>query len=383
MKPDIKIGLLLHFYQPWWQFPATLASIADECYRPIFRWLEKFPRFALSANINWSLIELLRANGHDDLLALMAGAVRRRQVELFGTAAHHPIMPLLNGMEMGRQIAHDAFRKNEAGFPAATCGGFYLPEYAFGREVIGPLKEAGWQFTVADDALYAARHGRVPFETVPRVDGLGVFLRSRLWGNALSQGKYDFDRFAAEFVPQIGDWFAGHGGYVILATDAETFGHHHKNGFEHLLKPLVERWTVAGTEADIVPFDWLWNRFPTDRAAADVPPGSWSTEHSDAVALNHFPLWNSPDNVYHQTLWRLINLARPLGAKAEVYDDTLKALSSCSWWQVCGRPSFSPGLMMKGADKALEVVNRVGDDATRREAHGLYETLLRLPGVRR
>ena len=28
---NLKIGLLLHFYQPWWQFPKVLEQIVAQC----------------------------------------------------------------------------------------------------------------------------------------------------------------------------------------------------------------------------------------------------------------------------------------------------------------------------------------------------------------
>jgi len=383
MTSGIKVGLLLHFYQPWWQFEDVLARIADECYRPIFRWLETRPGFAFSANINWSLLELLRKHGHDDLVASMAQAVSRGKVELFGTAAHHPILPLLEDEESARQIAHDRDSKKAIGFPDRNCDGFYLPEYAYSSAVIKPLKTAGFQFTVTDDAIFGAQHGYVPFERIPRTNGLMVFLRSRKWGNAIAGGSYDFDRFNAEFVHGIRSWFGGRDGYVILATDAETFGHHHKRLIEWLLKPMIENWAKPHSPVDIAPFHRLAAMFDQDWNNVSLPPGSWSTEAHDFVRGDHFPLWNSPGNIYHEALWNLVKVARQYGSIPEAKEDVLKMLSSCCWWQVSGRPNFNPRLMMLGARKALEIIHRFADPAKIYEGQQAYDALLRLQGVNR
>jgi hypothetical protein len=392
-----RIGLLLHFYQPWWQYPEVLDKIVRECYRPIFKWVNSRPGFAFSANINWSLIELLMRHGHDDLIEGMAQAVRDGKVELFGTAAHHPILPLLNETEQDRQLRFDRESKRLIGFPNAG-NGVYLPEYAWGANIVAALKRSGCQFTLTDDLLFAHVHnGTVPFNRIPLVDGLAVFLRSRYWGNKLSFGEYDFDRLANEMPGSLRSWFGDSDGYVILATDAETFGHHQPKLIDHLLVPLIENWPHGNEPIGVAPFREIYDLYAHLSQERDVPAGSWSTEIKDYHRRNFYPLWDCADhdekgqvipphhNKYHQALWKLVNIARQFGDDSRAAEDVLKMLSSCAWWQVAFQygPGLNTKLMMFGAKKALEIIERVGDVSTRREGNEAFEEILKLPGVYR
>jgi predicted glycosyl hydrolase (DUF1957 family) len=383
MAHKIRVGLLLHFYQPWWQFREVLARICDECYRPVLRWVEGRHGFCFSANFNWSLIEVLLRDGHNDVVALFRDAVDRGKIELFSTAAHHPILPLLDDGEIARQIARDDAGKKSLCLTHDKCSGFYLPEYAWTDRLAKPLLKVGCNYTVVDDLLFAAQHRHVPFNRLPTKDGLAVFLRSRKWGKAISFGEYDFDRMAREFPDGVNRWFGGSQGHVVLATDAETFGHHHRHLFDHLLKPMLEQWGNGNSPVEFLEFEKLYDLYHPHSTEMAVPPGSWSTEASDFVSGDHFPLWNSPNNIYHRGLWKLIYMARRYGATPGVEEDCLKLLSSCFSWQVSGRPNFNPSLMMIGAKLALDIINRAADDRTKQEGKETFEELCKLPGISR
>jgi hypothetical protein len=144
---------------------------------------------------------------------------------------------------------------------------------------------------------------------------------------------------------------------------------------------MVEQWERDGSHVELLPFHELLRTFGPGSRETTVPPGSWSTEAYDFVAGDHFPLWDSPANIYHRALWKLVDVARSHGGDPAAAEDVLKALSSCCWWQVSGRPCFNPPLMMFGARKALEIIERVGSDDERRAGREAYAALVRLPGI--
>ena len=376
MSPKIRLTLLLHFYQPWWQFPGTLATVVERCYMPIFKWLSRHQGFAFSANISWSLLELLEKNGYDELIALMRDAVETEKIELLGTDAYHSILPCITDIHIARQIAKDREGKRSVGLPPHTVPGFYLPEYAYERRILYPLQCAGYKFTVADDALFAAQHGKVPFDWIPTVDDFRVFLRSRNWGNIVSYQDQNFNAFRKDFEENVAKWFGEKTGYVVIATDAETFGYHWENLIRWLLVPMVENWR-AGSRVELCPFSELARSFPAREAT--VPPGSWSTETSDAAKGDWFPLWNSRFNIFHEKLWRLVNLALEFADDPVVRCDALKTTSSCQWWWVSGRNgNWKPEFMMLGAYKALEIVERAGNENAKAEARHIITDIKRI-----
>ena len=91
---NLKIGFLLHFYQPWWQYPAVLRKISDQCYRPILKLVNDTDGFCFSANINLSLLDLLE-NGFSDIRSGFKDAAKMGKIELMSSPAQHPIFPLI------------------------------------------------------------------------------------------------------------------------------------------------------------------------------------------------------------------------------------------------------------------------------------------------
>src|SRR3989304_1114411 len=176
----------LHFYQPPFLSPALLKIIIKESYEFILKHLEKYPNRKLTLNISGSLTEHLKKEDQS-VLNRLKKLVVDGQVELVSSAKYHPILPLLPLMEVKRQIKlHDDI--NRAVFGAAyQPTGFYLPEMAYSRPVAEAIKEL-----------------------------LGKTVRPK---------------------------------YAVTATDAELYGHHHKDYNQVLknifLNPEIETLTCS------------------------------------------------------------------------------------------------------------------------------------------
>ena len=394
---NLKIGFLLHFYQPWWQFPRVLTEIVNQCYRPVLWLADNMPGFCFSANINFSLLELLdheytlfeSTDGYTkpvDGLALncsghgfrgVIGQLRRlvsdRKIELLGSTAYHPIMPLIpkkmriEQMEMDTQVKRSFWNINK------NCDGIFLPEMAWSQNILPDLKHCGYKWTIIDDGPFKAQYGKVPFNRIPSVRGFKVFLRSNYWSNRISFDQFDFGEIRNKMREEIPKWTDNQPAYMILAMDAETFGHHSKRLLEKFLIPMVKEWGEAGSGI-LTPIEVIGKSFPA-KDLIKIENGSWSTSEDDYRRDDAFPLWRSKYNVYHREFWDLVNMALQYSDNPSAMFDCMKIISSCHSWWISRRPFWKPEFMKFGAKKAMEIIGRFGNQTENNEAKKIFEKL--------
>lgn len=371
---NLHISLLLHFYQPWWQFISERKKITAETYRPIIELLNSVDGFASTVNINLSLLEHLQDDA-PDVIGGLKKVLESGKIELTGSTAHHPIVPLIPDWLKEQQILTDKQVKENRFGISRNCRGIFLPEMAFSRKDIPLMRRLEYKWTIIDDEPFNAIHRYIPFDKVTVYDGMKIFLRSAYWSNMISSGNLSFSELKARMEHEISEWTHGAPAYVIIAMDVETFGHHdRKRGadlLERLLKPMLKEW--AGNK--IVPIEMLGNIFPSSNIHY-LPDCSWSTSGDDLARNDPYPLWDSRFSRYHYKLWELINVA--LNYYKDAPDECLKMTSSCHWWWISGRPYWEPEFMKKGAKKAIEVVRTFGSAEEKDEAEILYSELVSL-----
>lgn len=350
------LSLLLHCYQPPWQDKDVLEKVIDQCYRPLFDLILRRPDISLNINVNYSLFELFQKNGHQELIRSIGRSVSLGRVELTGSGAYHPILPLLSESECQRQIL-----LNEAGI-AKTLGkylknGFFPPEMAFHPNLAKTVKEAGYRWLIADDLPFINQYGFAPFDFVPLTKGLPILMRSRLWSNRLAFREFTSgQQFINCLSPDLDHWFKKKDGYLIIALDAETFGHHHQN-YLQFFEEIYEELHYQVNFRNIFISEIL-THFPTQ--AIEVPFGSWSTSTDDLKRGIAFPLWWHPDNRSHQLLWELIdtllmNLDKNDFSTRELMD---RALNSCQFWWLSSA-HWNPVVAFKTMPMYVQIIDQL------------------------
>ena len=285
-----------HFYQPPRHDPWTEAMpvepsaapshdwnerIDAECYRPngAARLMDHEGRVVDIVN-NYELISFNVGPTLDTWLARHAPATLQRMVagDRVGGGAiaqpyHHVILPLADPRDVRTEIrwGQAAFRHRFGREPE----GIWLPETAVNDDVLAICVEEGVQYTILSPYQAVTRPEPGVVHRWDHPDGKGsmaiVFYDGPLshdvaFGAALRSGDTLVQR-------------AGSGaddGVVVVATDGETFGHHHK----FTERAIAYAFTVAAPAHGVASgalAAWLREHPPTTPAA--VHESAWSCAH--------------------------------------------------------------------------------------------------------
>lgn len=408
---------ILHFYQPPTQFPAVLKRICDESYRPLITLLGEFERGRATVNINGSLTEMLLNCGHQDVVAGLRRLAEQGRIELLGSGMYHPILPLIPGTEIVRQIELNHATNRRAFGDVYAPRGFFPPELAYGPTILEAVASTGHHWILASGIACTAEW---PVRVVHRIEGhpkLSVLFRDDIVSNRISFK--DIDGFGfIDHLRSLGRDDAST--YVVTAMDAETFGHHVRD-WERLFLAHVyaqfdnEPTPVApdvkqsvslaaqhrhildvpaprGRELRVVTASELLDVFP---AGAPTAPraSSWSSSGDDLTRGVPYPLWQDPGNSAHRLLWRHLRLCielvdsanRATSPDARRYADIARglldqALHSCQFWWASRRPMWDLNMIERGLAEqravALNAMKAVAlcktDDPRRADAEDRY-----------
>ncbi|MBN1977174.1 MAG: DUF3536 domain-containing protein [Anaerolineae bacterium] len=245
-----------HFYQPSRINPFTGETPPEPEAAPYANWNERitaecyapnaqpgpgetgsnFER--ISFNLGGTLAHWLDKHAHDTYEFIVAA--ERSYWETHGTSnglaqpVHHTILPLARRRDKYCQIRWGiaSFEHRFGHRPE----GMWIPEMAVDYETLEIMVEEGILFTILSGEQVRGDQGagagpyRAP---LPNGEEITVFLRDAELSNSLS---FNMPQVAhmEEWLREQMDWRCRMGGLQIIATDGETFGHHHRQGVEVL-----------------------------------------------------------------------------------------------------------------------------------------------------
>ncbi len=242
-----------HFYQPPREDPFTgiyrvepdaapysnwNARIAAECYAPNAQ-VGNFER--ISFNFGGTLARWMDLEAHETYEQIVAASqAYYRQYNLGNALAqsvHHTILPLARGRDKRCQIRWGlASFQHRFGY---RPDGLWLPEMAVDYQTLETVAKLGLWFVVLSDEQVRGdlSQGAGPYKVrISREKFITVFVRERGLSNYLS--------FSMPPAEHAANWINSvmherkPGGLTLIATDGETFGHHHKDSVA-VLQALV------------------------------------------------------------------------------------------------------------------------------------------------
>ncbi|MCX8192140.1 MAG: DUF3536 domain-containing protein [Nitrososphaerales archaeon] len=240
-------------------------------------WLEKHEPEVYEAILEADKVSMERFSGHGSAIA---------------QPYNHIIMPLANKRDKYTQVKWgiEDFKKRFKRYPE----GIWLPETAVDLETLDILAEFGIKFTIlsphqaervrrfGDREWFDVRGGiidpkKVYLCNLPSGRSINIFFYDRLissevaFGNLLDNGELFARRligaFTDESYPQL----------VHIATDGETYGHHHKFGDMALAYCL--HYIESNNLARITNYGEYLERFPPQNEVQIIENTSWSCVH--------------------------------------------------------------------------------------------------------
>lgn len=367
----VKMGLVLHLYQPPTQGLTTTEEVLRQCYIPLCDLLLAFPKAKVTINICGSLLENINAIKDHAFIEKMKTLIWRGQVELLNSAMYHPLLPLIHTREIeqqaeiNRKMLFDTFQMEPG-------GGFFPPELAVNNEVIKNLNS---EYVIVDESSIDKNFdlAKLPEKQIFELYGKKLVVNSRAITNIIRAYPETLtaEKFLKWFLPQAS------GKTVITVSDAEVFGHHYTERI-YFLSELFQ-----GEDIEFVTISEAIRGAKAEKIE-EIGASTWQTTSKDLKNDNPFPMWldagNNLQRKYHQLAERAYEqlLANPdfLG-REYVVAHFHRGVSSCHYYWLSNRPWWHPDLVEAGARELIKCVRGLQPSSgTMRDLESFYHQFI-------
>jgi len=303
-----KLSLILHFYQPSVQTQNQFKQIFDSSYFPLLKLLKSKKNCKFTLNIPLSFLELADAYGYKSWIEELARLYDQGVIELLGTGAYHPLLNtvpdtirtdeiILQEYGLGYYFGKHTGFDGEKEILIRDIKGFFPPELAISDTVCSSLRELGYKWVLADECSVE----NAGFPLVQHTDGIYVLIRNTSLSNQLAFHR-GFE--TATLYSELKEY--GHE-HLVLALDAETFGHHNKQGvvlLDILVDQLLQKSVKFETASDLVE---ELSDIKDSVEVKGVLLSSWGATAAEVRSNNPLPMWQIPSNPIHVGIWQLFS----------------------------------------------------------------------------
>jgi len=352
----------LHLYQPVNTDARFIKEATELSYLRLIRALEENPKIKFTLNIAGGLILRWEELGYGELLSRINRLREAGQIELTGTAAYHPLLPLIPEEEVIRQI-----KENEEilkpYFGDSKPDGFFLPEMAYSQNIGKIIKKLGYKWIILDEIAKEGKIGNADANKIyqDKKTGLKIIFRSRKFSNS----------YVPDTLKKIIE--SGKEELVITGTDAELYGLRHNDPtgeFEKILK---------NKELDTKTISEFINLSPEPEKIY-LQSSTWESSEAELKSHQPYVLWLDKNNKIQKKIWQLADFTYKTLGKQKNDDNAswarwhlVRGLGSCTLWWASGRDfshifgpnAWNPDEVEKGINELVRAVRSLQNPDTR------------------
>lgn len=354
----------LHLYQPANLEDYYIKEAAEKSYFRILRALEENPNLKFTLNMSGCLLERLHNLQYNDFFSRVKKLITQGQVELVGSAAYHPILPLIPESEIIAQIKENE-RIIKKYFGKIRLRGFFFPEMAYSAKAARIIKKLGYEWLILDEASAKAKISENELNDIytDSASGLKVVFRNRKISNTYIP-EYLKNNLSKNNYSQT----------IITATDGELYGLRHIDHTGEFEKIIKNKSITTETISK-----YISKNKPAKKIS--LRNSSWESTEEELKNGNPYALWQNNKNLIHKMLWTLAGLALSTENKFKKDKNNywsrwhlVRGLASCTFWWASGRDlrkkfgplAWSPDDIERGINELVRSIRSINNPSAKK-----------------
>jgi len=354
-----------HLYQPVNTDGHIIKDATVKSYLRIIRAMEEHPDSHFTFNITGGLFLRWQELGYKDIPVRLKKLIDCGRLEITGTAAYHPILPLIPEEEAKNQIkTNEKILKEYLGKDFKPKG-FFLPEMAYSPKISILIKKLGYKWLILDD--FSARPKPKDFDLnkiyTDKASGIKIIFRSRNLSNS----------FVPATIIEMSKNDDSEKTIAITATDAELYGLRHEDQTGIFEASLSNKNIHTSTFSEFIE-----RQKPAGKI--DLIKSTWETDEKDLKNNTPYPLWFNSKNDIQMKLWELADFSYKIVKKHKndpnyfwAYWHLIRGFASCTFWwaskkdfrKVFGPISWNPDEIERGTNELIRAVRSLDSTTTR------------------
>lgn len=148
MQKSKSLILCVHAHQPVGNFGWVLDDAYKHCYFEFLEVLDRHPRVKWNCHFSGSLLDWFEAE-RPEFIRRIRNMAERGQIEIMGGAYYEPIYGFIPKNDLEGQLV--LMRERVHALFGVEPGGAWLAERVWDPDLVAPIRQAGYAYTVLDD----------------------------------------------------------------------------------------------------------------------------------------------------------------------------------------------------------------------------------------